>query len=302
MKQKKWFKGIYPALVTPLTRDEKLNADVLRRLIAFQIQEGAEGFYIGGATGEGLRLDAAVREMLCEVSIDVIGAERQKIVHISDMNFRTTERLARHAEAAGADAVSAVPPLYFSYNETDIYHYYKKIASFVNIPLMIYFTPAANTRINVSLFKKLFEIDNITAVKWTSSNFSDLILLKDATNGDCNIMNGFDEMLICGLAAGADGGIGTSYNIFLPRFKKIFEEFQRGNIRDARRIQTECSRMIHVLTEYNVISATKAVLAHMGFPVGYAAFPQEALSPKKERELLGRLLAAGFDYKENNSL
>lgn len=288
------FNGIFPAVVTPLTDKEELNDTVLRKLIAFQIAQGADGFYIGGATGEGLRLEAAVRERLCETAIEAIGPERQKIVHISDMNIKTTERLAKQAEAVGADAISAVPPLYFSYNENDIYNYYKKIASFVHIPLMLYYTPAAHTKLSVNLLKKLFEIDNITAIKWTSSNFFDLMLLKDVTHGECSIMNGLDEMLICGLAAGADGGIGTSYNILLPHFKKIFEAFQRGHISNARGIQTECSRIIRVLIEYNVISATKAVLIHMGFPVGCPAFPQEIFSPEKEKELLDRLFAAGF--------
>lgn len=57
------FNGIFPAVVTPLTDKEELNDAVLRKLIAFQIAQGADGFYIGGATGEGLRLEAAVREM-----------------------------------------------------------------------------------------------------------------------------------------------------------------------------------------------------------------------------------------------
>lgn len=288
------FNGIFPAVVTPLTDKEELNDAVLRKLIAFQIAQGADGFYIGGATGEGLRLEAAVRERLCETAIEAIGPEWQKIVHISDMNIKTTERLAKQAEAAGADAISAVPPLYFSYNENDIYNYYKKIASFVHIPLMLYYTPAAHTKLSVNLLKKLFEIDNITAIKWTSSNFFDLMLLKDVTHGECSIMNGLDEMLICGLAAGADGGIGTSYNILLPYFKKILHAFRCADIQEARRLQTDCSRIIHILIEYNVIAATKAVLTYMGFAVGHPAFPQEVFSPEKEKELLERLFAAGF--------
>ena len=84
------FKGVLPALVTPLTAKEKLNVRALETLINYEKKEGATGFYIGGATGEGLLLDIPERKKLCEKSIEFAGEDCAKIVHITDMNFRNT--------------------------------------------------------------------------------------------------------------------------------------------------------------------------------------------------------------------
>ena len=104
------FKGVMPALVTPLTKDEKINVPELEKLISYLIKQDAGGFYIGGATGEGLLLDVEQRKILCEKSIEFIGKDKTKIVHITDMNFRNTIELAKHAEACGADAISSIAP------------------------------------------------------------------------------------------------------------------------------------------------------------------------------------------------
>ena len=257
------FKGVFPALVTPLTGKERLNVRALGKLIEHEINEGAEGFYIGGATGEGLLLDIPERKKLCEKSIEFIGEDKTKIVHITDMNFRNTLKLAKHAEDCGADAISSIAPIYFKYDENEIYEYYKEIAKSVKIPLIIYYTAAAGVTISLDLFEKLFQIDNITGVKWTSSNYYEMIALKEKCP-DTNIFNGPDEMLICGLGAGADGGIGSTYNIIFPLISEIYQNFRAGNIDAAREAQKKADKIIRVILKYSVIPVVKMVLEAIG--------------------------------------
>jgi N-acetylneuraminate lyase len=230
------FKGVFPALVTPLTSKEKLNTRALEKLINYEINESANGFYIGGATGEGLLLDIPERKKLCEKSIEFIGADKTKIVHITDMNFRNTIKLAQHARDCGADAISSIAPIYFKYDENEIYEYYKAIAQSVDIPLIIYYTAAAGVNISLDLFEKLFKIDNITGVKWTSSNYYEMISLRDKFP-NANIFNGPDEMLICGLVMGADGGIGTTYNVAPDWFCELYRSYCAGDLELARKMQ-----------------------------------------------------------------
>lgn len=122
-------------------------------------------------------LDIPERKKLCEKSIEYIAKDKTKIVHITDMNFRNTQKLAKHAQECGADAISSIAPLYFKYNENEIYEYYKAIAQSVDVPLIIYYTAAVGVNISLDLFARLFEIDNITGVKWTFSNYCEMISL-----------------------------------------------------------------------------------------------------------------------------
>ena len=287
------FKGVFPALITPLTAKEKLNVRALEALIDYEIKDGASGFYIGGATGEGLLLDVPERKKLCEKSIELIGADKTKIVHITDMNFRNTIKLAQHAQACGADAISSIAPIYFKYDENEIYEYYKAIAQSVDIPLIIYYTAAAGVTISLELFEKLFAIDNITGVKWTSSNYYEMISLREKFP-DATIFNGPDEMLVCGLSAGADGGIGSTYNIIFPIINEIYQSFREGNIDKAREAQKKADKIIRVILKYSVIPVVKMVLEERGIEVGNASFPMVRYDAAQRKQILADLKEAGF--------
>ena len=217
------FTGILPALVTPFKDDNKtINEKVTRDLIDKLISQNADGFYILGGTGEGLVLDRETREHMWEVSVKHINGRKPAICHVASMNLDETIALAKHAERTGADAIASVPPIFFYYDANDIYNYYKKLADSVNIPLIIYYHPAAQGDMSAELISRIYQIDNVTGVKWSSPNFYQMMLLKDMTHGEMNIINGPDELLISGLAAGADAGVGTTYNILLPEFKQIY--------------------------------------------------------------------------------
>ena len=101
------FKGIMPALVTPLTEDERINVPELRTLIEFLISKKADGFYIGGATGEGIALRTEERFVLAEEAIKTVNKRKPCIIQIASMNFNDAIALAKHAEKSGADAISA---------------------------------------------------------------------------------------------------------------------------------------------------------------------------------------------------
>lgn len=286
------FEGIMPALVTPLCDDETINVTALKKLIGFLLDEGADGFYIGGATGEGIALKTEQRMILAEEAISFIGKRKPAIVQIAAADFGDAIALAKHAERIGADAISATPPLFFQYDEDDVYNYYKALAGAVGIPMMIYYNPAAGFNMNAAFAKRAFEVDNITAIKWTSSNYYEMTKLKDLTHGEMNVINGPDEMLLMGLSAGADGGIGSTYNFMLDIIKQIYASFVNKDIQKAQYFQIKANRVISELLKYKVIPATKVILNDMGFDVGEAAFPMKRYTTEDKKKITDAIKAA----------
>ena len=287
------FEGVMPALVTPLTEDEKLNVNGFRHLMGDLLAQGADGFYVGGATGEGINLSRDVREALATESVKASGG-KPCILHIAATNFNEACELAKQAEAAGAAAISAIPPLFFKYGEDDVYNYYKKLASCVNIPLMIYYNPNAGFTVNAKFAARMFEVDNITSIKWTSSDYFGMLMLKELTHGEMNVINGPDEMLLMGLSAGADGGIGTTYNMLMPYIRRIYDNFKAGNVDAARVAQTEADKLISVIIKNVTIPATKAILEKMGYEVGNATFPMKRYTDEQKNAIYADFLNAGF--------
>ncbi len=291
----KEIKGIMPALVTPLNADRvTLNTSALRKLLGYHKSLNADGFYIAGATGEGLALTMDTKKALIEKSIEEIGEQPLKIVHVADMNFENTKILAKHAEACGADVISAIPPIYFGYDQNDIYNYYVEIAKQVKIPLMLYYTPSANTTLETALLKRLNEIDNITAIKWTMPNYFKVIELISETN--MTVINGPDEMLLCGLSAGCKGGIGTTYNVMLPYYQQIYELYNAGRMAEALEIQKKADAVTAVLCKYKAIPSVKLLLEYMGFEVGNASFPMTAYTLEEKKKIIEEIKSAGFEF------
>lgn len=293
----KKFEGVIPALVTPLDEHERVRVDVLQALVEYLLQKHADGFYVGGATGEGLALRREERMILAEESVRQIAGRVPCIVQVAATDFGEAVALAKHAEAIGADAVSATPPLFFGYGEEEVYQYYKALAEAVHIPLMIYYNPAAGFTVNAEFAARMFEVDNVTAIKWTSSDYYGMLRLKDMTHGEMNILNGPDEMLLMGLGAGADGGIGTTYNFQLDTIRSVYTRFRAGDVDGAREAQAEADRVISVLKRYAVIPATKAILEGMGFAVGNATFPMKRYEAEEKRRIVQAVSEAGLSVK-----
>ena len=112
-----------------------------------------------------------------------------------------------------------------------------------------------------------------------------MMKLKDMTHGEMNVMNGPDEMLLCGLSAGCAGGIGTTYNVMLPLYKKIYELYNKGDMKEALEFQKKADKVVGVLIKYGVIQATKAVLEMMGFEVGNATFPMKRYTDEEKAQV-----------------
>ena len=289
------FTGVMPALITPLTDEGKLNRDVLERLIEDLIAQGADGFYIGGATGEGIILDVDVHKELTTESIKIIGGRVPSIVHIARMNYNEMVDLAVHAEKAGADAISAIPPLFYSYDHQAIYRYYEGLSNAINIPIMIYNNPNTGVHFSAEQVAELYNIKNVTAIKWTNYEFYQVMRILDLTKGEFNVISGPDEMLLCGLAAGADGCIGTTYNFLMPEVRAVYDAFRAGDIEGARKAQTVVSTIVDELIKYNVVLATKVILEAKGYDVNHPLYPMHDYTPEQKAEMLANLQKAGLN-------
>ena len=292
------FTGIMPALLTPFCEDNKtINEEAAKQLIERHIADGANGFYILGGTGEGLLMAREEREKMCEVAVEAVNKRVPVICHVASINMNEMCELAKHAERAGADAIAAVPPLsVFSYDGDDIYNYYKRLAASTNLPVIVYYQPSANGNINANLTARIFEIDNVTGVKWSSYDYYDMMKVKQLTHGEMNVINGPDEMLINGLMSGADAGVGATYNCMMPWFVDLYNKFQAGNIEGARAVQYKINGAIDVLIEHNVIPALKAVVDMQGIKVGQATYPLHQYDAAEQEIIKAKMAPLGIQF------
>lgn len=291
----KEFGGIYPALLTPFKKDGSVNYDALRQLVRLNLEKGVSGFYVCGSTAEAFLLDTDTRKKLLECVVDETNGKAKILAHVGTISQNTAVDLAKHAAACGADAVSSIPPFYYGFPFEGIKNYYFALADAVDVPVLIYHFPA-NSGVQLTLeHASMFLADKrFMGVKYTSNDLFLLSRIK-ALREDAIVYNGYDEIFLSGLAAGADGGIGSTYNFMAEKFIKIKELFEKGDIKAAQALQQEANRVIAALIKLGVMPAEKAALSLMGIDMGDCLPPFAKLDDSQVEWLKGVL-------KENNCL
>ncbi len=288
------FEGIMPALITPIDKNGKLNVTELERMLERFIAEGADGFYVLGATGEGVIVSKELHMEMTRETLRIVNHRVPCIVHVARINNDEMLELAKYTESLGAEALSAIPPIFYKYSEADIYRYFKALCDSVKIPVLIYNNPNTGVSFSDGLLEKLFSIPNLTGIKWTNPNYLQVIALRDQ-HPELNIINGPDELLLLGLTAGCDAGIGTTYNFMLPLFKKIYESFKAGKFAEAKKYQTLVTNIILAILPFNALRATKYLLSVQGLDVDYNFKPTGDYTDEEKAAILAAVRAAGLE-------
>ena len=131
------FQKIWSALITPTNEDESVNYEALERIVELQIQDGAEGFYCCGSSGEGLLLTLEERKQVLEHVLKAADGRVPVISHVGTIRTRDVVDLARHAMSAGALAVSMIPPYYYKFSMDEIMGYYEDVIRAIpDVPAM----------------------------------------------------------------------------------------------------------------------------------------------------------------------
>lgn len=288
MEKKTKFKGVYPAIFS--VYDENLNVldETVKKMVDYQLSCGVDGFYVGGNTGECTVLPAKTRKQMLE-SVVKHNAGRGKIIaHIGAGHFDETMELVEHANTQKIDAIASLPPsLSTYYKASEIIKYYEQLAKVSKRPVFAYITPVLNC--DTTWFaQEIMKIDNVAGIKLTIPNYYEFGKVMRCVNDDFPVFNGPDETMICGLALGAVGAIGTTYN-FAPKLAcGIYNEFCAGNIEKARRYQDKLNEIIDMALGHN-IRYWKEIMTHMGFAMGSTIFPGKPVSEEESIDLKNKL-------------
>ncbi len=264
--------GILPALLTVFD-DYGVDTKATGALTDKLLSAGVDGLYVGGSSGEMVLQSTAERKALLECVVDAAAGRGSVIAHVGALSTADTVELAKHAKVVGADAVSSVTPLYFKYSFREVKAYYARVAEAAELPVIIYNIPAlTGMTLTAAQLGEILSIPGVGGMKFTASDFYQLERLRTAYP-DHVFYNGSDEMLLSGLAAGADGGIGTTYNFQPARMVEIRKAYLAGDMKLALELQSTANRVIEVLLRNGVLPGSKAILNMMGFPAGLCREP-----------------------------
>jgi N-acetylneuraminate lyase len=276
--------GVIPAMVTPFDENEALDEKRLRALIGFLIDRKVEGLYITGSTGESFLMSPDERKRVVEVTVDEVKGRIPIIAHIGDIGTRISIDLAQHAERAGVDAISSVPPFYWGFSPDQIYGYYADITASTSLPMIAYNVPMAS--LGFDIIKRISSIDGLVGVKYTATTHAEIMRIKAEIGKDFVIYSGADEMAMSGLSFGADGIIGSFYNSMPEVWIALRNAVAAGNLAEAKRLQEIGNAVIFFSLARGGVAMIKRAMAWLGCDAGYVRRPLGNFIDKAAEEKL----------------
>lgn len=299
-------KGVIPALITPFDHEENFDEMRMRKTVNWLLEEGVHGFYLTGSTGEGFLMTPDERKVVVEVVVDEVKGRVPVIVHVGAIGTKISIDLAKHAEKAGADAVSSVPPFYWRFSDDAIFQYYEDLATATSLPMIIYNVPLAGL-FGFDFIKRLSGIPHVHGVKYTAYTHQDIHKAKAQIGKDFMVYSGADEMAVSGILNEADGIIGSFYSMLPDVFVNIYDHVKKEEFKEAQRLQKIAVDIIEASLKFDYYAVIKVAMKWMGMDAGYVRRPFRNLTAEQEeavkasyREIRDRYQAT--DIKVLNAL
>jgi 4-hydroxy-tetrahydrodipicolinate synthase len=252
---------------TPFDDAGNIDETSLRRCVTFCLQAGVHGLVIGVNASEGIALTDNERCRAAEVVVEEAGGNVPVIVGVSGVSTAASVAYTRHAVAAGADAIMAMPPYVRHPPANEILAFYAEVASAAaGIPVWIqdYVAPIGTPMSPALLTQILTEVPGVdflkeesayapqvmTAVresagshlKGTMGGMAGRYLLEEYRRGACGTMPACEV---------ADAHV------------SIWNALDRGDEEEARRLHTQLLPLLNYEAMYS-FTVYKEVLLRRG--------------------------------------
>ena len=292
--------GICAATHTPFHDDGSLNLTAVERQRDHLLSRGVTQVFIGGSTGESHSVSTAERRALAERwAAAAKGTALRVIVHVGSNNLSDAAELAAHAQGTGAAAVSMLAPSYFKPRSlADLVSCCAKVASAAPALPFYYYDIPVLTGVNFSMEEFLntapAAIPNLAGIKYTNPDLMAFQLALRAGGGKFDLPWGCDEFYLAALALGAKGAVGSTFNFAPGVYQRLQKAYAAGDMATARAEQFRSVQLVQVVARRGYMGCAKALMGHLGVPVGPARLPNANPDAAGVKAMLGELEAIGY--------
>jgi len=279
------FRGTSTAIITPFTKDNKVDEESLRRLVDFQEENGIGTLVPCGSTGESAMLSHEEHIRVIEVVVDHV--KKAKVLAGAGSNS-TSEAvmLSKRAEDLGVDGLLSISPYYVKPTQEGIYLHFKAIAESVDIPVVVYNIPGRTaSNITAETMLRMAEIDGINAVKEASGNLDQIKEIIKGRPKGFEVLSGDDSLTPQLIQSGGDGVIAVTSNCMPGKMAGMVRALLDGDSEQANKLIAELAPLFGVMTVETNPIPIKYVMGRLGYGNGMPRLPLTPLSAEGRKKL-----------------
>ncbi|MEY3921225.1 MAG: hypothetical protein RL634_986 [Bacteroidota bacterium] len=294
--QFKW-QGVFPALLTPFTADDKLDLTMYEKNLDAQVDAGVAGIIIGGSLGEASTLTFEEKKILVDFSLKKLNGKIPVILNIAEGSTKDAVEQAKMAESWGADGIMLLPPMRYKADERETVVFFKTVAQSTSLPIMIYNNPV-DYKINVTLdmFEELSACKNINAIKESTREVMNVTKLKNKFGNRFAILCGVDPLTVEELALGADGLVAGLVDAFPKETVVLYNLVKSGKMDEAIKIYRWFMPLLELDIHPKLVQYIKLAATEMGIGSEYVRAPRLPLVGE-ERTAILKIIRDGIASK-----
>jgi 4-hydroxy-tetrahydrodipicolinate synthase len=289
------FEGIVAPMATALTANGRIDEKATRVLVDFLVEGGIDGLFPLGTSGEFALLDREERKLVIQTVVDQANGRVPVLAGVSDPSLSNVIHYAKDARDAGADAIVATPPYYFTTGEQGLYEHFETIATHGELPLFVYNIPEwTHLFVPPRVLERLADKRLIVGMKYTEYNLLNLLRFIKAARNRISILTGSDAMAFTNLEFGGSGGVIGVANVAPRLASSMFDEFKGGDHEAARKSQEKLLPVVEAIGVGRFPAGLKESMKMIGMPVGSVREPLQPLTSRERQTVAGFLEEAGL--------
>lgn len=279
--------GVFPALTTKFTKDDQLDLPLFEKNLDAQLAAGIHGIVLGGTLGEASVLTTHEKEELVKFAIKKVKGEIPVIINIAEGSTKEALQQAAMAKLWGAQGLMLLPPMRYKSDHRETVTYFKTIANSTDLPIMIYNNPVDyKIEVTLDMFDELQVCKNITAIKESTRDVSNVTRLKNRFGDRYKILCGVDTIAMEELCLGADGWVAGLVCAFPAETVAIFNMVKAGKMAEATKIYRWFMPLLELDIHPKLVQYIKLAEAQVGIGSEFVRAPRLVLEGEERERVL----------------
>ncbi len=290
------FEGVYPAMVTPLSRGLQIDEDGLRHEVDFLIRNHVHGLVALGSSGEFPYLTLDEKKRVIDIVTEQANRRVPVIVCTSSIGTDEAILLSRYARDKGADGLLINLPIYFPLTDDDVFNHYKAISKAVDLPILLYDFPyVTHLEMSPELISRLSRIENIVGIKETGPVEKAEQILQCVTKEPFYVFTGISFILLQTLKIGGTGVICPIPCIVPKDIVSLYESFKKGDEKKASQLQEKIYPLVSMVAAPVQSPIIKEAMRQLGHPIQpYVKSPLPRITAAQKEMVRKSLLDMGL--------
>jgi len=268
-------RGVWPALATPLSRDEEIDRGGLARVAEYCLEGGVYGVVVLGSTGEFPAMTESMRVAAIATVVEAVDRRVPVVAGCGESGTKRTVHQVRALDGSGVQAALVALPFYYPLDQPAVRRFYEAVADVSPLPVVLYNFPQM-TKISIApeTLGSLADHPNVIGVKDSSGDFLGLQNYLAATAGkDFSVMCGNPALGLAAYVHGANGGIFAGASLAPALCVQVFEAFVDGDLTTAAELQRKATTITQMGRFGSNSAVIKVGLQRLGICKAYTTSP-----------------------------